>query len=329
MTCSIITITYNNLEGLRKTAESVARQSFRDFEWIIVDGASTDGTKEYLEQLRREGAELVGESKASCGDCIGESEVERVEFVGGKMQGEALRIRMVSEPDKGVYDAQNKGIRLATGDYCFFLNAGDCFCNGEVLAQMLAPAVKGEDEKRGKSGGEEKKEKSGGVVDSEESGENIEEGLPIVYGNEIVVDAAGKAVDYCRGVENPGFVDLYNSCMKHQATFIPRALFARFGDYDISLRICADWEWFFRVIAFHDDVRLCYKDVDVSYFENTGLSYHSPELCKQERQQVLDRYMSQRMQRDYAVLGRFARITKLRKQCVPLFLLRLANRLLK
>ncbi len=304
---SIITITYNNFSGLRKTAESVERQSYRDFEWIIVDGASTDGTKEYLEQLHREGAKFVGENEGQI-----------VDWAGGKLRGEALQIRIVSEPDKGVYDAQNKGIRLATGDYCFFLNAGDCFCNGEVLAQMF-----------GSVAGKENHERVCGCGESGTQCGEREVGLPIVYGNEVVVDATGKRVDYCRGVENPGFVDLYNSCMKHQATFIPRALFAQYGDYDISLRICADWEWFFRVIAFHDDVRLCYKDVDVSYFDNTGLSYHSPDLCRHERQQVLDRYMSQRLQRDYAVWGRYTHIAKLQEQRIPALLLRVANRLLK
>lgn len=316
---SIITITYNNLSGLRKTAESVARQSYRDFEWVIVDGDSTDGTKAYLEALRKNGACFVGGKVNSASAVSGESCACPVDMDTQCLPEE---IRIVSEPDKGVYDAQNKGIRLATGDYCFFLNAGDCFCGAEVLALMFGAMEGKEDYERvcgcGKSG-----EGIGSVRG--ESGT----GLPIVYGNEVVVDAAGKRVDYCRGVENPGFVDLYNSCMKHQATFIPRALFAQYGDYDISLRICADWEWFFRVIAFHDEVHLVYKDVDVSLFENTGLSYHNPDLCRHERQQVLDRYMSQRLQRDYAVLGRYVHITKLQEQRIPTLLLRIANRLLK
>lgn len=283
---SIITITYNNLSGLRKTAESVERQSYRDFEWIIVDGASTDGTKEYLEQLHREGAKFVGEKEGQSAD-----------WADGKLRGDALQIRMVSEPDKGVYDAQNKGIRLATGDYCFFLNAGDCFCNGEVLAQIFGSAA-----------GKETHESVCGCGESGRQCGEREVGLPIVYGNEVVVDATGKRVDYCRGVENPGFVDLYNSCMKHQATFIPRALFAQYGDYDISLRICADWEWFFRVIAFHNDVRLCYKDVDVSYFEEGGISSRESGLVQKETEIIYNRYVPKRLQADYSVFMRYGRL---------------------
>lgn len=302
-----------------KTAESVARQSYRDFEWVIVDGDSTDGTKAYLEALRRSGACFVGEKENRASVVRKDSSACSAE-VDRLCLPEVIRI--VSEPDKGVYDAQNKGIRLATGDYCFFLNAGDCFCGAEVLA-LMSGSMEGKEDYERVCGCGEREEGIGSVRG--ESGA----GLPIVYGNEVVVDVMGKRVDYCRGVENPSFVDLYNSCMKHQATFIPRALFVQYGDYDISLRICADWEWFFRVIAFHDEVRLVYKDVDVSLFENTGLSYHNPDLCRHERQQVLDRYMSQRLQRDYVVLGRYVHITKLQEQRIPTLLLRIANRLLK
>lgn len=99
--------------------------------------------------------------------------------------------------------------------------------------------------------------------------------------------------------------------------------------YDADMRICSDFDWFFRVIAFHDDVTLLYKDVDIAYFENTGLSYHSPELCAKERQQILDRYMSKRMQRDYLLLGKYPRLSRVRENKMVKLLLRIANRLLK
>ncbi len=278
MTCSIITITYNNLAGLRKTAESVAAQTYRDMEWIVVDGASTDGTREWLSEMNHEELGMKNESQ--------KDNLQIPKF---------SNLQILSEPDRGVYDAQNKGIGLAKGDFCFFLNAGDTFCEADVVERMMADC----------------------------------EGADIVYGNELVVDAEGRVVECCKGVENPSFVDLYNSCMKHQATFIRRSLFDRYGNYDSTMRICADFDWFFRVIAFHDEVRLLYRDVDVAYFENTGLSYHSPDLCACERKQILDRLMPVRLQRDYEVIARYPRITKLRNQCLPQFLLRMANKLLK
>ena len=83
------------------------------------------------------------------------------------------------------------------------------------------------------------------------------------------------------------------------------------------------------MIAFHDDVTLQYKNVDIAYFENTGLSYHSPELCAKERQQILDRYMSKRMQRDYLLLGRYPRLSRVGENKIVKLLLRIVNRLLK
>lgn len=287
MRLSVITITYNNLSGLQKTARSVVAQRYADMEWIVVDGGSTDGTPEWLAQVTN-GEVISGGAGVANGMTDDDKGISRVKDLGA--------FRFVSEPDGGVYDAQNKGIGMATGEYCFFLNAGDCFAGEDVLERLLAEPVEAD----------------------------------IVYGNEVVVDAEGWRVDYCRGVENPSFVDLYNSCMKHQATLIRRALFERYGVYDSTLRICADWDWFFRVIAFHDEVSLCYRDVDVSLFENTGVSCHSPELCKRERQTVLDRYMSHRLQRDYAVIGRYPRIVRLAKTGRRIWvewLLRVANRL--
>lgn len=97
---SVITIARNNLEGLRETGRSVRAQTFTDYEWIIVDGASTDGTVE---------AAAAGE------------------FAGGAF---------VSEPDKGLYDAMNKGIERATGEYLIFMNSGDAFADQGVLAYV-------------------------------------------------------------------------------------------------------------------------------------------------------------------------------------------------
>lgn len=253
MKISIITITYNNLSSLRRTVESVTKQRFADWELIVIDGGSTDGTIEYLEDLS------------------------------------VSNLYYVSESDNGVYDAQNKGIRMARGEYCLFLNAGDVLYDERVLELMFADNSNAD----------------------------------IIYGNEIVVDADGKRVEYCKGVENPTFLDLYMSCMKHQATFIRRNLFEKYGMYDDGLCIVADWEWFFRVIAYHDDITLQYKDVDVSLFENTGKSYHSPEICKTERQQVLNSYMSHRQQIDYDFFCRYKRLRDAERKPILTFCLRI------
>ena len=299
MQLSIITITYNNAEGLRKTLASVASQTFRDFEHIIVDGASTDESVEIIRQyadneaIRPEGYKAIRPENSKA-DNLASSPHHLITL---------SPITWISEKDRGVYDAQNKGIRLAQGEYCYFLNAGDTFCADDVLERMFSP---------------------NSLIASSPNC------LPdILYGNEIIVDGNGKRVGIARGVKNPTFVDLYNSCMKHQASFIHSSLFERYGMYDADMRICSDFDWFFRVIAFHNDVTLQYKDVDIAYFENTGLSYHSPELCTRERQQILDRYMTKRMQRDYAMLGKYPRLSGVGENKIVKLLLRIANRLLK
>ena len=95
---SIITVALNNLSGLKKTSASLETQTYRDFEWIVVDGASNDGTGEWL----------AGTNAA-----------------------------WISEPDSGLYDAMNKGLERAKGDYLLFLNAGDTLAAPEVLEKLL------------------------------------------------------------------------------------------------------------------------------------------------------------------------------------------------
>lgn len=299
MKLSIITITYNNAEGLLRTIQSVRSQTFRDFEHIIVDGGSTDGSvdviREYAdnEAIRQAGYKAIRQENSKA-DNLASSPHHLIT---------SSPIIWISEKDRGVYDAQNKGIRLAHGEYCYFLNAGDTFCNEHVLELIFKPLTF--------------------------NLSPLTSTPDILYGNEIIVDGNSNRVGIARGVANPSFVDLYNSCMKHQASFIRRELFERYGMYDTDMRICSDFDWFFRVIAFHDDVTLQYKDVDIAYFENTGLSYHAPELCAKERQQILNRYMSKRMQRDYLLLGRYPRLSRVGGDKMVKLLLRIANKLLK
>lgn len=97
MTISIITVNLNNYEGLERTIKSVEAQTYKDFEWIVVDGGSTDGSRELIEE-------------------------------------HASRIaKWVSEPDNGIYNAMNKGTRMSTGDYLLFLNSGDSLAANDVL----------------------------------------------------------------------------------------------------------------------------------------------------------------------------------------------------
>ena len=315
MKLSIITINYNNAEGLRKTLESITSQTFRDFEHIIVDGGSTDESVAIIEAYASDVARKASSGVPTGGDgdsvvvCSQDStpadgaQLLAMQDTTSPTATQPHKVIWISEKDRGVYDAQNKGIRLAHGEYCYFLNAGDTFCADDVLERIFS---------------------SNSYIASSPHY------LPdILYGNEVIVDGAGQRVGIARGVENPSFVDLYNSYMKHQASFIRRSLFEQYGMYDADMRICSDFDWFFRVIAFHDDVTLQYINIDVAYFENTGISHHNPELCAKERQQILDCYMSKRMQRDYLLLGKYPRLSRVGNNKMVKLLLRIANRLLK
>ncbi|MEL1252650.1 glycosyltransferase family 2 protein [Flavobacterium sp. DGU38] len=99
---SIITINYNNLDGLKRTVESVINQTWQEFEYIVIDGGSTDGSAEYIESQR-----------------------DKIDY-------------WVSEPDKGIYNAMNKGIYKAKGEYVVFLNSGDFFLSSAILQDCYA-----------------------------------------------------------------------------------------------------------------------------------------------------------------------------------------------
>ena len=106
MRYTIITVVLNGLEQLKFTMDGVLKQKFTDYEYVIIDGGSQDGTVEFLEDMTMKDS----------------------------------RIRYISEKDTGIYNAMNKGLRLAQGDYVMFLGAGDVFCDEhtlETVAQYL------------------------------------------------------------------------------------------------------------------------------------------------------------------------------------------------
>ena len=102
MKYSIITINYNNRDGLERTIQSVINQTCQDFEYIIIDGGSTDGSVDVIKKY-----------------------ADRIDY-------------WVSEPDKGIYNAMNKGILQAHGEYLNFMNSGDCFFDDKVLHKVLS-----------------------------------------------------------------------------------------------------------------------------------------------------------------------------------------------
>ncbi len=211
MKLSIITINYNNAEGLRKTLASVASQTFRDFEHIIVDGGSTDGSVEVIREYEQ--------SLASC------------------LSPLASNLKWLSEPDSGIYNAMNKGIAMAQGEYLQFLNSGDWLVDENSLTNVFAEAAD----------------------------------MDIIYGDRINVYANGttEGVNYFPDKMTALF--LYQGMISHQASFIKHGLFEKYGLYREDLKYASDWEFFLKTFLLHN---CSYQHVHqyVVYFDCAGIS---------------------------------------------------------
>ncbi len=220
MKISIITINYNNLEGLKRTYESVVSQTCQDFEWIIIDGGSTDGSKEFIEEHQ-----------------------DKFDY-------------WCSEPDKGVYNAMNKGIVKSNGEYLNFLNSGDCFCDENIIEEFI-------------------------LSDFSED---------IILGD-IILDGDIKRVRRHPDDKNMDFDYLYYDVICHQASFIKRYLFSRYGMYDESYKIVADWKFFVEMFLIHNCSYRHWNRVVVCYYTD-GLSSDKKnlQLCIDERTMVMKKY---------------------------------------
>ncbi len=243
MKLSIITITYNNLAGLQKTAASVLAQTATDLEWVIIDGDSTDGTKVYLDTLRADVGRLALHPLAG--------------------------LQIVSEPDTGIYNAMNKGIRLTQGEYIQILNAGDCLAAADVTERMLSELSRLAQEK---------------TVD-------------ILYGNMLKVDESGRVIGKSGEVER-SLRQYYSATLNHDCAYIRRALFDVYGFYDESLRIVSDWKWYLQAIGL-GKVAPTYVDIDVTLFDCGGISETNLDLRQAERRQVLEEVLPPAVLWDY------------------------------
>ena len=235
MILSIITINRNNVAGLEKTMLSVVSQTFKEFEYIVVDGASTDGSVEVIKKLEPE-----------FGD----------------------RLKWVSKSDKGIYNAMNKGIRMASGEYIQILNSADCLASDDVMERMLAELEK--------------------------------QGCPsILYGNMVKCFPNGqKMVDKCFAGQEITMLGMFTGTLNHDPAFIRRDLFEKYGYYDESLKIVSDWKWYMQAIILGEE-KPYYVDINVTLFDMTGISETNKELDKAERKQVLEQMFPKAILADY------------------------------
>lgn len=215
MKLSIITVNLNNAKGLQKTIESVITQTFTDYEYIIIDGGSIDGSKEIIEKY-----------------------ADKITY-------------WVSEPDKGIYNGMNKGIKVAKGEYCLFLNSGDYLVNNIVLQKVNAHLL----------------------------GQNI------VYGN---LKILGKEQKYLPKLTLLNFVE---GSIPHPATFIKKKLLYRIGMYNENYKIVSDWEFFIKSIIIKKSSYKHIDIVITNFDENgISSSYKFRKIKIKEKQEVLQKF---------------------------------------
>jgi len=227
MKVSIITITFNPGELLDNTAQSILCQSYKDFEWLIVDGNSSDNTIEKIQKY--------------------------IPFLEKSRQ-----VRWISEPDNGIYDAMNKGLKLAIGDYVWFVNAGDTIASPGILESIFKsiPSDKTEPD--------------------------------FIYGETLIVDTTG-AVMGERRLKTPKKLTWKSFQMGmlvcHQSMLVKRTLAP---EYNLNYRYSSDFDWTIRCLknaSFIHNTGLV-----LSHFLDGGVSKKKMKASLKERFNIMVHY---------------------------------------
>ena len=222
MLISIITVNFNDVQGLNTTMNSIFNQTYKDIEYIVIDGGSTDGSKELIEK-----------------------HADKLSY-------------WVSESDKGIYNAMNKGIKVANGEYFLFLNSGDSLYDNNSLSNFIS------------------------LIGSDE--------YHFIYGNLFMCGDEKWIKSF---PDNLSFFYFVNKSIPHPATLIKKECFD-YALFDENLKIVSDWKLFVTLIC---KKNLNYKRIDLtlSKFNLDGISSTQSSLLKAERQQVLDEHFSNLM----------------------------------
>lgn len=234
MKLSIITVNLNNRNGLQKTIDSVVSQTFRDFEWIVIDGGSTDGSKELIEQYSDYFAYWV------------------------------------SEPDKGIYNAMNKGIKVAKGEYLQFLNSGDWLYNQDVLECTFSSFSNSD----------------------------------IIYGD-VALCKNGIIEEIRYYTDKLSFKYLLKFSIAHCSTFIRRELLQE-SLYNETYKIVADRYFFFTYALKNKSFE--HLNIIVSCFDLSGISSTEIGLCRAEEERLLKEVIPEPIMVDMKELEKYENI---------------------
>ncbi|MGZ4044548.1 MAG: glycosyltransferase family 2 protein [Bacteroidia bacterium] len=222
MKLSIITINYNNLEGLKKTMESVINQTSMAFEYIVIDGGSTDGSREIIE-----------------------SNTSKIAY-------------WISEKDNGIYDAMNKGIRKAAGEYLLFLNSGDTLFERNTIEKVIPFLNQTE----------------------------------IVYGDMKISENGIISEGFMPAKLT--LEHMIRDTLWHPVSFIKAELFTKFGLYETAYKICGDYDFFFKTVI-ANKVSTRHIKQFISVFDLHGLSSNleNTGIIKQEKNKIQRNYITE------------------------------------
>ncbi len=231
MKLSIITINYNNRDGLRKTIESVVAQTTRNFEYIVIDGGSTDGSVDVIKEY-----------------------ADYIDY-------------WVSEPDKGIYNAMNKGVAVAHGEYCQFLNSGDWLYDETVVDSFL----------------------------------KLDDNSDIILGKSAYI--MSDRIHIIRNIDNDiSLIDMHLGGLNHQSSFI-RTDLCRKRPYDETYKVCSDWKFFIETIIINNCTFSVINNIIV-YYDTNGISSIKGGLYGRERGDIMTRLIPPRILSNYGVLDK-------------------------
>jgi len=199
---------------------SLSAQRCQDYEWVVVDGASSDRTVDIARTFN------------------------------------SAPVSLISEPDKGIYDAMNKGVRMARGDYLFFLNSDDALHDLDVLTDVAS------------------------MLDSHTA-------IDLIYGN-VLYEQRPRRILRTFSHINSRTLPFEDLC--HQAVFARRTLFNSVGSFNTKYRLNADYDWLIRV--FSSGANCCWIDRAIAMFSVGGAHLLDPKALASERKQVRLQYMS-------------------------------------
>ena len=244
-----VTITYNAAAVLQRTLDSVLEQDYPEIVHLIVDGASTDGTLDLVNDY------ITRSNGVDCSNSAG---------VLSEGHKKGHRIQVISEPDHGIYDAMNKGLRGLDGDYVCFLNAGDFLPARDTVSRIVKQ------------------------IDTEGA-------LPaVLYGDTDIVDAEGRFLHHRRLAppENLSWRSFRQGMVVCHQAFYARTDIAKRVDYDLQFRYSADVDWCIRVMKECENDGLELKNLHltvVNYLQEGQTTLHHRASLR-ERFRVMVRH---------------------------------------